>query len=90
MLTSETIRGVIWNIDVLQDGPSCGVAADHPVALALAVTVEAVTGKRPAYESNQAKLSTMSGTFRIGVTAFAFTAVFFRIRAAAYAPCRGR
>src|SRR5262245_32610466 len=40
--------------------------------------------------SNQAKLSTMSETFRIGVTAFASMAVFLRIRGAAYTPCRGR
>jgi acetylornithine deacetylase/succinyl-diaminopimelate desuccinylase-like protein len=43
-------QGIELEIDVLQEGQSSGVAADHPVALALAETVEAVTGKRPAFE----------------------------------------
>jgi acetylornithine deacetylase/succinyl-diaminopimelate desuccinylase family protein len=43
-------QGIQLEIDVLQEGPSCGIAADHPVALALAETAEAVTGKRPAFE----------------------------------------
>ena len=43
-------QGIPLEIDVLQEGPACGVAADHPVALALAESAESIIGKRPAFE----------------------------------------
>jgi len=43
-------RGIKLEIDVLQEGYSSGISEDHPVAAALAETVEAVVGERPAFE----------------------------------------
>src|SRR5262249_27803454 len=64
-------QGIQLEIDVLQDGPACGIAADHPVALALAETAEAVTGKRPAFEMCPGLLETRWYARR-GVPAFAY------------------
>lgn len=48
----DTLRGqgIRLDVDVLQEGHSSGVSEDHPVAKILAETVEAVAGKRPAFE----------------------------------------
>jgi len=43
-------QGIELEVEVLQEGSSCGVASGHPTALALAETIETVTGKRPALE----------------------------------------
>jgi acetylornithine deacetylase/succinyl-diaminopimelate desuccinylase family protein len=65
-------------IDVLQEGPSCGVAEDHPVALALAETAEAVTGKRPAFELCPGLLETRWYA-RKGIPAFAYGPGFLEV-----------
>jgi acetylornithine deacetylase/succinyl-diaminopimelate desuccinylase family protein len=64
-------QGIPLEIDVLQEGPACGVAEDHPVALALAETAEAVTGKRPAFEMCPGLLETRWYA-RKGIPAFAY------------------
>jgi succinyl-diaminopimelate desuccinylase len=71
-------QGIPLEIDVLQEGPSCGVAADHPVALALAETVEAVTGKRPAFEMCPGLLETRWYA-RKGIPAFAYGPGFLEV-----------
>ena len=43
-------QGIKMEVEVLQEGRSCGVSEDHPLARALAETVAAVTGERPAFE----------------------------------------
>jgi acetylornithine deacetylase/succinyl-diaminopimelate desuccinylase family protein len=71
-------RGIQLEIDVLQEGPSCGVAEDHPVALALAKTAEAVTGKRPAFEMCPGLLETRWYA-RKGIPAFAYGPGFLEV-----------
>jgi succinyl-diaminopimelate desuccinylase len=71
-------QGTQLEIDVLQEGSSCGVAADHPVALALAETVEAVTGKRPAFEMCPGLLETRWYA-RKGIPAFAYGPGFLEV-----------
>ncbi|MCW5850156.1 MAG: M20/M25/M40 family metallo-hydrolase [Anaerolineae bacterium] len=48
----DTLReeGIRLDVDVLQEGYSCGVAEDHPAAQAVAETAAAVTGERPTFE----------------------------------------
>lgn len=48
----ETLQqdGIQLEIEVLQEGASSGVAEDHPVAQAIAETIEQVTGTRPTFE----------------------------------------
>lgn len=69
----EQVRqeGISLETEVLQEGPSCGVAADHPVALALAETAEAVLGKRPTFEMCPGLLETRWYA-RKGIPAFAY------------------
>jgi acetylornithine deacetylase/succinyl-diaminopimelate desuccinylase family protein len=71
-------QGIQLDIDILQEGPSCGVAADHPVALALEETVEAVTGKRPAFEMCPGLLETRWYA-RKGIPAFAYGPGFLEV-----------
>jgi acetylornithine deacetylase/succinyl-diaminopimelate desuccinylase family protein len=71
-------QGVPLEIDVLQEGPSCGIAADHPVARALAETAEAVTGKRPAFEMCPGLLETRWYA-RKGIPAFAYGPGFLEV-----------
>ena len=71
-------QGIQLEIDVLQDGPACGIAADHPVALALAVTAEAVTGRRPAFEMCPGLLETRWYA-RKGIPAFAYGPGFLEV-----------
>jgi succinyl-diaminopimelate desuccinylase len=71
-------QGIQLEIDVLQDGPACGIAADHPVALALAETAEAVTGKRPAFELCPGLLETRWYA-RKGIPAFAYGPGFLEV-----------
>ena len=71
-------QGIQLEIDVLQEGPACGTAADHPVALALAETAEAVTGKRPAFEMCPGLLETRWYA-RKGIPAFAYGPGFLEV-----------
>lgn len=71
-------QGIQLEIEVLQEGPSCGVAPDHPVALALADTAEAVTGKRPAFEMCPGLLETRWYA-RKGIPAFAYGPGFLEV-----------
>jgi acetylornithine deacetylase/succinyl-diaminopimelate desuccinylase family protein len=71
-------RGIPVDVEVLQEGPSSGVAADHPVALALAETAEAVTGKRPAFEMCPGLLETRWYA-RKGIPAFAYGPGFLEV-----------
>jgi acetylornithine deacetylase/succinyl-diaminopimelate desuccinylase-like protein len=43
-------QGIPLDVEILQEGASCGVSEDHPVARTLAETIEAVTGERPEFE----------------------------------------
>src|SRR5262245_66249343 len=71
-------EGIQLEIDVLQEGPACGVTADHPVALALAETAEAVTGERPAFEMCPGLLETRWYARR-GIPAFAYGPGFLEV-----------
>jgi acetylornithine deacetylase/succinyl-diaminopimelate desuccinylase family protein len=71
-------QGIQLEIDVLQEGPSCGTAADHPVALALAEAVETVTGKRPLLEMCPGLLETRWYA-RKGIPAFAYGPGFLEV-----------
>jgi acetylornithine deacetylase/succinyl-diaminopimelate desuccinylase family protein len=71
-------QGIQLEIDVIQEGPSCGVAADHPLAIALAETVEAVAGKRPAFEMCPGLLETRWYA-RKGIPAFAYGPGFLEV-----------
>jgi succinyl-diaminopimelate desuccinylase len=42
-------QGIRLDVEVLQEGYSSGVAEDHPVATALAETIQEVTGERPEF-----------------------------------------
>jgi succinyl-diaminopimelate desuccinylase len=42
--------GIDHEVEILQEGSSAGVQEEHPLAQTLARSVEAVTGKRPAFE----------------------------------------
>jgi succinyl-diaminopimelate desuccinylase len=71
-------QGIPLEIDLLQEAPACGVPADHPVALALAETAEAVTGKRPAFEMCPGLLETRWYA-RKGIPAFAYGPGFLEV-----------
>jgi succinyl-diaminopimelate desuccinylase len=71
-------QGIQLEIDVFQEGSSCGTAADHPVALALAETAEAVTGKRPAFEMCPGLLETRWYAGK-GIPAFAYGPGFLEV-----------
>ncbi len=64
-------RGMRIDVDTLQEGFSCGVAEDHPVAIALAETIESVTGARPAFEMCPGLLE-IRWFARKGIPAFAY------------------
>lgn len=64
-------QGVAIETEVLQEGYSSGVPADHPVAGVLAETIEAVTGRRPAFEMCPGLLETRWYA-RKGIPAFAY------------------
>jgi acetylornithine deacetylase/succinyl-diaminopimelate desuccinylase family protein len=71
-------QGIQLEIAVLQEGPSCGIRADHPVALALAETAEAVIGKRPAFEMCPGLLETRWYA-RKGIPALAYGPGFLEV-----------
>jgi len=64
-------QGIKLDVEVLQEGCSSGVSAEHPVALTLAETIEAVTGKRPTFEMCPGMLETRWYA-RKGIPAFAY------------------
>lgn len=64
-------QGIRLDVDVLQEGYSCGVAEDHPAAEALAETVAEVTGQRPAFEMCPGILE-IRWYARRGIPAFAY------------------
>jgi acetylornithine deacetylase/succinyl-diaminopimelate desuccinylase-like protein len=59
------------DVEILQEGPSCGVPEDHPVARTLAETIETVTGSRPEFEMCPGLLETRWYARR-GIPAFAY------------------
>jgi acetylornithine deacetylase/succinyl-diaminopimelate desuccinylase-like protein len=71
-------QGIPLDVEVLQEGLSCGVSEDHPVARALAETIEAVTGKRPAFEMCPGLLETRWYA-RKGIPAFAYGPGFLEV-----------
>jgi succinyl-diaminopimelate desuccinylase len=64
-------RGIELEVNVLQEADSAGVAEDHPVAQALAETIEAVTGERPPFEMCPGLLE-IRWYARQGIPAFAY------------------
>lgn len=63
--------GVDLEVDVLQEGRAAGVDEQHPVARALARSVEAVTGRAPSFEMCPGLLEVRFYAER-GVPAFAY------------------
>ncbi len=64
-------QGIAMDIETLQEGHSSGVAEDHPVARALAETVEAVRGVQPAFAMCPGVLETRWYA-RKGIPAFGY------------------
>jgi acetylornithine deacetylase/succinyl-diaminopimelate desuccinylase family protein len=64
-------QGVDLEVKVLQEGDSSGVPDDHPIARLLAETIEAVTGRRPAFAMCPGILETRWYA-RKGIPAFAY------------------
>ena len=71
-------QGIKLEIEVLQEGYSSGVSEDHPVAGALAETIEAVIGERPAFEMCPGILETRWYA-RKGIPAFAYGPGFLEV-----------
>jgi acetylornithine deacetylase/succinyl-diaminopimelate desuccinylase family protein len=71
VLDSVRRQGISLDVQVLQEGYSSGVAAEHPVATALADTVEQVTGERPAFAMCPGILE-IRWYARRGIPAFAY------------------
>ena len=64
-------RGIRLEVETLQEILSSGVAEDEPAAQALAETVEAVTGRRPAFEMCPGSLEIRWYAHK-GIPAFAY------------------
>jgi len=64
-------QGIQLEVKILQEGHSCGVPADHPIARTLAETIEEVTGARPAFEMCPGILE-IRWYARQGIPAFAY------------------
>jgi acetylornithine deacetylase/succinyl-diaminopimelate desuccinylase-like protein len=71
-------QGIRLEVEVLQEGDSCGVSEDHPVARALAETIETVTGKSPAFAMCPGLLETRWYA-RKGIPAFAYGPGFLEV-----------
>jgi acetylornithine deacetylase/succinyl-diaminopimelate desuccinylase-like protein len=71
-------QGIQLEVEILQEGDSCGVSEDHPVARALAETIEAVTGKPPAFAMCPGLLETRWYA-RQGIPAFAYGPGFLEV-----------
>jgi succinyl-diaminopimelate desuccinylase len=64
-------RGIAIDVDLLQECHSSGVSEDHPVAVALAECIDAVTGTRPAFTMCPGALE-IRWYARKGIPAFAY------------------
>ncbi len=64
-------QGIFVDVEVLQEGRPSGVGADHEAALALAASINDVTGKPPVFEMCPGLLETRFYAER-GVPAFAY------------------
>ncbi len=64
-------QGIKMDVDVLQEAYSSGVSEDHPVAQALAETIQAVIGERPHFTMCPGLLETRWYA-RKGIPAFAY------------------
>jgi acetylornithine deacetylase/succinyl-diaminopimelate desuccinylase-like protein len=64
-------QGIELEIDILQEGDSSGVPEDHPVAEAIAETIQTVMGERPAFEMCPGIVETRWYA-RKGIPAFAY------------------
>lgn len=51
-------QGIKLETEILQECYSSGISEDHPIASAIAETIKAVTGKRPAFEMCPGSLET--------------------------------
>ncbi|MFN8483706.1 MAG: ArgE/DapE family deacylase [Anaerolineae bacterium] len=71
LLDDMRAQGIRLDVDMLQEGYSCGVPEDHPAALALAETAETVTGQRPPFEMCPGILE-IRWYARQGIPAFAY------------------
>ncbi len=71
VLDEMRARGIRLDVEVLQEGYSCGVAEDHPAAQALADTAAAVAGARPTFEMCPGILE-IRWYARRGIPAFAY------------------
>lgn len=71
LLDEARRRGIVMEVEVLQEGHSSGLSEDHPVARALAVSVEAVLGERPGFAMCPGLLETRWYA-RKGIPAFAY------------------
>lgn len=71
-------QGIELEIQVLQQAHSCGVSENHPVAQALAESIEAVTGERPAFEMCPGLLE-IRWYARKGIPAFAYGPGFLEV-----------
>lgn len=71
-------QGIKLEIEILQEGHSSGIAEDHPIAAAMAETVKAVTGERPAFEMCPGILETRWYA-RKGIPAFAYGPGFLEL-----------
>jgi acetylornithine deacetylase/succinyl-diaminopimelate desuccinylase family protein len=64
-------QGIELEIDILQEGDSSGVSENHPVAEAIAETIQTVMGERPAFEMCPGIVETRWYA-RKGIPAFAY------------------
>jgi succinyl-diaminopimelate desuccinylase len=71
VLESAQRQGIRLDVQVLQEGYSSGVAEDHPVATALAETIQEVTGERPTFAMCPGILE-IRWYARQGIPAFAY------------------
>ena len=71
-------QGIQLEIEVLQEADSSGFSEDHPVARAIAETIQAVIGERPAFEMCPGLLETRWYA-RKGIPAFAYGPGFLEV-----------
>jgi len=71
VLDEQRRRGIGLEVEILQECQSSGVAEDQPAARILASTIEAVTGRRPAFEMCPGSLE-IRWYARQGIPAFAY------------------
>lgn len=71
-------QGINLEVEILQEGYSSGVSEDHPVAQAIAATIQGVTGARPTFELCPGILETRWYA-RKGIPAFAYGPGFLEL-----------